>query len=76
MTLETLEKHRCFGGDAGRLPPPVERDRRCAMRFAVYVPPQAAHGPLPVLYWLSGLTCTEENFTIRRAPSATPPSTA
>ncbi|MBB3342488.1 S-formylglutathione hydrolase [Luteimonas sp. RC10] len=34
----------------------------CMMRFAVYLPPQAEHGPLPVLYWLSGLTCNEQNF--------------
>lgn len=35
----------------------------CTMRFAVYLPPQAVeHDDLPVLYWLSGLTCTEENF--------------
>jgi len=32
------------------------------MRFGVYLPPAAAHGPVPVLFWLSGLTCTEENF--------------
>ena len=32
------------------------------MNFAVYVPPQAEHGPVPVLYYLSGLTCTEKNF--------------
>lgn len=31
-------------------------------KFSVFVPPQAAHGKVPVLYWLSGLTCTEENF--------------
>jgi S-formylglutathione hydrolase len=36
---------------------------RCAMEFAVYVPPQAEHGKVPVLYWLSGLTCTWANFT-------------
>ena len=34
----------------------------CDMRFGIYLPPQAAHGPCPVLYWLSGLTCTEQNF--------------
>ena len=34
----------------------------CTMRFAIYLPPQAAHGPVPVLYWLSGLTCAEQNF--------------
>ncbi len=32
------------------------------MNFAVYVPPQAEDGPVPVLYYLSGLTCTEKNF--------------
>ncbi|MGI9289967.1 MAG: S-formylglutathione hydrolase [Gammaproteobacteria bacterium] len=34
----------------------------CTMRFAVYLPPQAEAGGVPVLYWLSGLTCTDENF--------------
>ncbi len=37
----------------------------CTMRFGIYLPPQAGKGPLPVLYWLSGLTCTEENFAIK-----------
>lgn len=32
------------------------------MNFAIYLPPQAESEPVPVLYWLSGLTCTEENF--------------
>lgn len=36
---------------------------KCEMRFAVYLPPQVATGErVPVLYWLSGLTCTDENF--------------
>ena len=34
----------------------------CEMKFAVYLPPQAAKQKLPVLYWLSGLTCNEQNF--------------
>ncbi|MBX9461730.1 MAG: S-formylglutathione hydrolase [Aquamicrobium sp.] len=33
----------------------------CDMTFAVFVPPQASHGPLPVLWYLSGLTCTHQN---------------
>lgn len=37
----------------------------CDMRFAVFIPPQAKAGPVPVLYYLSGLTCTEENFTAK-----------
>lgn len=62
MTLQTLRQHRCFGGVQG-----VYRHEstatRCAMEFAVYQPPQAEHGKVPVLYWLSGLTCTWANFT-------------
>ena len=34
----------------------------CEMRFAIYLPPQAATESVPVVYWLSGLTCTDENF--------------
>src|SRR5258706_9595593 len=35
------------------------------MRFGVFLPPQALAGRVPVLYWLSGLTCTEENFIVK-----------
>lgn len=35
------------------------------MGFTVFVPPQAAEFPVPVLWWLSGLTCTEDNFTVK-----------
>jgi len=34
----------------------------CAMKFGCYLPPQAQTRPVPVLYWLSGLACTEQNF--------------
>ena len=34
----------------------------CEMTFSIYLPPQASQGPVPVIYWLSGLTCTDENF--------------
>jgi S-formylglutathione hydrolase len=34
----------------------------CEMTFSIYLPPQVEKGPVPVLYWLSGLTCTDENF--------------
>lgn len=33
------------------------------MTFATFLPPQAESGPVPVIYWLSGLTCTDENFS-------------
>ena len=35
------------------------------MIYAVYLPPQAAKGPVPVVYYLSGLTCTDENFVTK-----------
>ncbi len=59
--MERIERHACFGGTQE-----VWQHRSavlgCEMKFAVYLPPQAAHGRLPVLYWLSGLTCSEQNF--------------
>lgn len=62
--METISTHRCFGGTVG-----YYRHRSdvndCDMRFAVYVPPAAGRGPVPVLTWLAGLTCTEETFMIK-----------
>lgn len=37
----------------------------CPMRVGIYLPPQAKEGKVPVLYWLSGLTCTDENFATK-----------
>ena len=61
MTLERIEHRACFGGwqDVYRHDSAV---LGCAMDFAIYLPPQAETQKLPVLYWLSGLTCTEQNF--------------
>ena len=62
MPLEIVSQARSFGGrqlvyrhDA--------QETGCAMRFAAFVPPQAEHGRVPVLWYLSGLTCTEDNVT-------------
>ena len=64
MTLEIISEQKCFDGVQG-----VYRHNSIAtgtaMRFAVYKPPQAASGRVPVLWFLSGLTCTEENFTVK-----------
>lgn len=62
MNLENISCQKSFGGWHKRY-----RHRssslNCDMVFAVYLPPQAEQGEkLPVLYWLSGLTCTDENF--------------
>jgi len=40
------------------------------MRFSIYLPPAAGDGPVPVLYWLSGLTCTDENFMMKAGAQA------
>ena len=59
--MERIESHACFGGRQE-----VWRHRSqaldCDMRFGIYLPPQATQKLCPVLYWLSGLTCTEQNF--------------
>jgi S-formylglutathione hydrolase len=64
MSLDRISAHACFGGTQG-----IYRHRSTStgtdMEVAVYVPPQAADGPLPVLTYLSGLTCTWENFTVK-----------
>ena len=62
--METLATHRTFNGVLGYYRHAAETTA-CAMRFAVFVPPQAASGPVPVLWWLSGLTCTEDNFVTK-----------
>jgi len=41
------------------------KELKCEMKFSVYIPPQACDKKCPVLYWLSGLTCTEQNFIIK-----------
>jgi S-formylglutathione hydrolase len=64
MSIETLSEHRCFGGRQGFYRH-KSLETGTDMRFAVYTPPQAQAGPVPVLWFLSGLTCTEENFTIK-----------
>lgn len=62
--LKTISEHRCFGGVQGFYSH-ASSEIGLDMRFAVFVPPQAATGKVPVLYYLAGLTCTEETFAIK-----------
>jgi len=59
--MERIESHACFGGTQE-----VWSHRSsaldCGMRFGIYLPPQIQQAACPVLYWLSGLTCNEQNF--------------
>ncbi len=62
--METISEHASFGGVQGF----YRHDSAVIglpMRFAVYRPPQAAQGPVPALFYLAGLTCTEETFPIK-----------
>ncbi len=64
MALELLSEHACFGGVQGF----YKHDSQeigLPMRFSVFTPPQAKQGPVPVLFYLAGLTCTEETFMIK-----------
>lgn len=62
--LETLSTHRCFGGTVS-FHRHASSATACPMRFAVFTPPRAAREPVPVLYYLAGLTCTEETFMVK-----------
>lgn len=62
--MQTISEHACFGGTVGFYSH-VSEVNHCEMRFSVFVPPQARMGAVPVLTWLSGLTCTEETFMIK-----------
>jgi len=59
--MEIFTRNRSFGGEVLRV---RHHSSACAcdMVFGIFLPPQAVHTPVPVLYWLSGLTCNDENF--------------
>ncbi len=63
--LETVSQSRCFNG-AQFIYRHNSEETRTPMRFSAFVPPQAQSARrVPVVWWLSGLTCTEENFTVK-----------
>lgn len=63
-TIQAVSEQRCFEGTQGFY---THDSEVCggSMRFAVYLPPQAKQGPVPVLWYLAGLTCTAETFTAK-----------
>ena len=66
MVLTPVCLNKCFDGTQG-VYRHASRETACTMRFGVFLPPQAKSGSalVPVLYWLSGLSCTEENFIVK-----------
>ncbi len=62
--MELLEEHRCYEGRQQRWRH-HSSTLNCAMTFSIFIPPTTETAPPPVLYWLSGLTCNDENFTTK-----------
>jgi len=62
--IELLSQHACYGG-VQRFYRHRSRETRSSMKFSAYLPPQASGQKLPIVYFLSGLTCTEETFPIK-----------
>jgi len=60
--MKTVSENKCFGG-VQAVCEHASQALACDMRFGVYAPP--GEGPFPALYWLSGLTCTHENFVTK-----------
>ncbi|HEY4771829.1 MAG TPA: S-formylglutathione hydrolase [Steroidobacteraceae bacterium] len=68
--FEVISQHRSFGGVVGFYRHDAATTK-CAMRFGVFTPPQAQKGRVPLLYYLAGLTCTEETFMIKAGAQRT-----
>jgi S-formylglutathione hydrolase len=64
VAFEVISQHRSFGGVVGFYRHDAATTA-CSMRFSVFTPPQAEKGRVPVLYYLAGLTCTEETFMMK-----------
>ncbi|WP_262691274.1 S-formylglutathione hydrolase [Kordiimonas aestuarii] len=64
MSFEVISETACFGGTQGHYRH-ASRELGCEMRFSVFSPEQSRHGKVPVLWYLSGLTCTEDNATVK-----------
>ncbi len=67
--MKTISENTCFSGTQG-VYSHQSTACQCEMTFAVYMPPQAAKAPVPVLWFLSGLTCTHENAMVKAGAQA------
>ena len=64
MPIELIENISSFGGEQRRYRH-TSTSLKCEMVFSVYLPPKATFSSVPVVYFLSGLTCTDENFVTK-----------
>lgn len=62
--LTQTDAHVCFGGEQLQFSHQSSACK-CPMTFSIYLPPQAKSGKVPVVWWLSGLTCTDQNFVTK-----------
>ncbi|KJZ19081.1 S-formylglutathione hydrolase [Loktanella sp. S4079] len=67
--MKTISENRCYGGTQGVYSHQSDLCN-CEMTFAVFLPEEAALGPVPVLWYLSGLTCTHENAMTKAGAQA------
>ena len=63
-TLTVVQAQKCFGGRQIRYQH-TSAVLNCEMQFSVFLPPQAETRHMPAVYWLSGLTCSDENFSVK-----------
>ena len=62
--MQTISQNACFGGTQGVYSHPSEACA-CDMTFGLFLPEEARDGPVPLLWYLSGLTCTHENAMVK-----------
>ncbi len=62
--MKTVSENACFGGTQGVYTHP-SKSCACDMTFGLFLPEEAKDGPVPVLWYLSGLTCTHENAMVK-----------
>lgn len=64
-TFKLVSSSKCFGG-LQNVYSFFSKQLQCETRFSAFIPPNVSkENPSPALYWMSGLTCTEENFIIK-----------
>ncbi|CAO3671142.1 unnamed protein product [Rhizopus stolonifer] len=61
MTLQEVSRNKCFGGHVVKYQH-TSKELNCDMKFNAFLPQESQTGQVPVVYFLSGLTCTEDNF--------------
>jgi S-formylglutathione hydrolase len=67
--MKTLSENMAFGGTQG-VYSHISNACNCGMTLATYLPPSAKEEPVPVLWYLSGLTCTHENAMVKAGAQA------